>query len=40
MPDGVTLLAHRGTEVWGMATGASGEPQVIRYRIATSASPR
>jgi hypothetical protein len=33
LPDGVTLAAHRGDEVWGRASGASGELQLVRYRL-------
>jgi hypothetical protein len=33
LPDGVSLSAHRGTEVWGTTSGPSGELQLIRYRL-------
>lgn len=35
-PEGVSLLAHRGSEVWGLGSGDAGEVHVIRYRLATS----
>jgi hypothetical protein len=33
LPDGVSLMAHRGTEVWGMVSGESGELHIVRYRL-------
>jgi hypothetical protein len=33
LPRGVRLVAHRGTEVWGAASGESGEAQLVRYRL-------
>jgi len=33
MPDRVSLVAHRGDEVWGTTTGESGELYLLRYRL-------